>query len=572
MDMEDQDIDHDMIAYELLQMQNESYWLIKTEVPTVCKRVKRILNKCIDFLKPLEPVTEQEEDKDKDAEQQDKGGVSSPNITSTTTKKKEEEIEDFEVLTGVEIQEDTNEVLKDSSKRFETLEGSRGIVNLNGWMVDSQEFVIKFLKQPHHKSNQPIPTYKTSIQKENPWRIQQIQNSYNHLGFIIAELDNIISFSENFVPPSIYNLPTNGNVDNNENSNSSNNSNSSKINDSMTGMITSTTDDNASTTSTTSTTNLNQSNEYINAAVAPPLSSSQTFIPTPNNIKAIQNSSVVRSPELISLVENIKSISEWLSMAKEELLLPSRNIFPSTLYLPNVLQPPLPFEINVDISLSNCDLLISIHELQISSVESTPSSSSRFSPNNDNSPSKFLRRSSTTITSNNSTALSSSSSSLPSSQSNTPSKSSPIHSSAHHNNQSSQNLSNGKGDQNNSGMGQRNSSNPNLLSLSTGNISVNGNGSLSPTSSSLALHHHHHHQHHNHLYHGDNGETLYTPDYMKKPFQTNKGGSLQWINVINHTEARIPMRQLSDSFALLTSAYDKLADLSEKFMVISNIN
>jgi len=568
---EDNDMDHDMVAYELLQMQNESYWLIKTEVPTVCKRVKRILNKCIDFLKPLElPTTDEEEDKNKT--EKDKNpllntatGTTTTTTTSTTTKKKEEELEDFEVLSGVEIQEDTNEVLKDSSKRFETLEGSRGVVNLNGWMVDSQEFIIKFLKQSHHhKSNQPIPLYKTSIQKENPWRIQQIQNSYNHLGFIIAELDNIIAFSENFVPPPIYPMSNNNN----------NNNVNSTTNDTTTTDTITNIDDTTSSQSSQQI-NLTQSSEYI-PTVPAPLSSSQGFIiPTPSNIKAIQNSSVVRSPELISLVENIKSISEWLSMAKEELLLPSRNVFPTTLYLPNVLQPPLPFEINVDISLSNCDLLISIHELQISSVESNPS---RFSPNstNNDSPSKFLRRSSASTAS--SSSLTQSSSSLPSSQSNTPSKSSPIHSSSHHNNHHHHNNNNnhqqqqqqqhqhqsqnGKtltvGDNPGSSMGTRNTSNPNLLSLSQGSISNTAvNGSLSPNSSSLNL---------------LDGETLQTPDYMKKPFQTNKGGSLQWINVINHTEARIPMRQLSDSFALLTSAYDKLADLSEKFMVISNIN
>eukprot|EP01132_Coremiostelium_polycephalum_P010051 gene10051-12320_t len=319
-------------------MQKEAIWFMQREVPIVCKRVKRILNRCIELLKPVPIVNSSNENVENNNNNDEVSSPPPPQIPQQQQTKPLQLYEELDDL--LEEDDDENDEISatKSNKRkgfFETEEGCRGFLNLNGWFIDSPELYIKFNKP---QKQQQIPTYKTTISKSNPWRILQIQNTYNHLCSILTELDSIITFSENFIPP----FPQHGG---NENS-----------------------DQNPSL-------NMSNSNHFLNSSY--------------------QSSSGGQFTELFSLCEYVKTLGEWLSTAKDELLLPSRNIFPKSLYQPNPLQQPLPFEINVDISVVNCDIVISVHELQITSAET--SQFKHLSDTYSNSPSKLLRKSASLI-------------------------------------------------------------------------------------------------------------------------------------------------------------------------------
>ncbi|KYR02373.1 hypothetical protein DLAC_01211 [Tieghemostelium lacteum] len=516
MDMENETINNDTVSLELIQMQNETIWLIQRDIPVVCKRVKRIIQRCIELLQPTSYRKDKGDGSNgihSDADYKDSrnnNNNNNNNNSNNNNNNREEDQKDFDYLDdlldddkndGQEKKPDANVIQTVAQKKaqaekekfdintnkFESEHGSRGIVTLDGWFLDAQEIIIKFLKV-----NKASPIYKTSIQKNKPWRIQQIQNVYNHLCFILSEIDNIINFSLNYKPI----LPNSLAV----NSNSCSNNNNNEI-------------------------------------VSPP-----------------GNKQIIQLPEIYALVENIRSISESLAMAKDELLLPSKSVFPSTLYQPNVLQPHLPFEINVDITVSNCEIVLSFHELSIIS-ESTSSGL--------NSPGKQLSKSSGSIRSSSGSLNGSSNGIAPIS---------PLSTSLSSHRQKSEEL--GAMSTPQSSIPQSHSSNSlhqmlvqqqqlqqqqqqqrNTYSGFTTNSILHG----IPTSSVL-------------LSPTESEQTHSTPDYIKRPFQTSKSGSNQLITVTDHIEARVSFKKLSDSFSLLSNAYDKLAELGEKFLVLSNIN
>ncbi|EGC29942.1 hypothetical protein DICPUDRAFT_90282 [Dictyostelium purpureum] len=527
--------DQELVANELLQMQNESYWLIQREVPTVCKRVRTIVNKCLELLHPIDIKSIEEGEEEEENKKSNNNG----NIVQIE--------EDNEVNEIFDILKFSDEDLKKiSSQRFETSEGSRGTINLNGWLIDTTDLYIK----TRCRTNNPV-VYKDTISKNTPWRLSQIQNAYNHLRFVEAELSSIISFSERYQP--VYINQNNSNINNINNNN--NILTSSFISDPINNYNNNNSNNEASTSSACSVSN----NSNIN-----------------NNSNIINNNGVI--PELLSLFETVKSIGEWISMAKDELLLPSRDIFPHTLFQKNVLKN-LPPDIHIDITVANCDILFSVHELQISSTDSGQSLGGIHHSGHSNSPSKFLRKSTSGHK-----AVGGGSPHPPhmSQQLNGQVNGSSHHGHhshhshhGHHQNGGSPSLSNSNGvnsgsqqsplsssgssmPRNNSGLSLNTSSNSLAnsggvqdLNSSSNNISNTSSPNLGTLLESEEYHH--------------------PPDQLsKKTYQMNRSGNTQYVTIIDHSESRIPIKKLSDSFALMTSAYDKLADLSEKFMVLSN--
>lgn len=64
------------------------------------------------------------------------------------------------------------------------------IVNLNGDSIALADIQWKIHR--HHQHHHP-QTYKTSIQKEHPWKLHQIQDAGNHLQFALFHIDNVDS-------------------------------------------------------------------------------------------------------------------------------------------------------------------------------------------------------------------------------------------------------------------------------------------------------------------------------------------------------------------------------------------
>ncbi|EFA75137.1 hypothetical protein PPL_11211 [Heterostelium album PN500] len=543
-------------SMEVCYMQLEASWLIKQEVPIVCKRVKRILERCVQLLKPDRVKPESGEYdissiyfnvKNSEQQQQQPGQTQSTTTTSTNQSQSQSH-QQHDRRGSVDILKDINnpfpvnieelddifqdKAIENKSINFETQEGSRGTLNINGWLVESPELLIKFSKPS--KPNYNVHVYKTLINKTHPWRIQQIQNSYNYLHLILTELDNLIVFSESYVPlDSVYHL--NSQQQHHQQQHHNPLSSSGQINN------------NNNNTSTTNS--LGQSSGWIPSANNSHRHSYHGggggggLGQTQSNQSSIGGGSF---PELNSLVESFTRISEWLSQARDELLLPSRNVFPSTMYQSTVLQPPLPFEINVNLTVANCELVLSVYELQITSTSGGSATSTGSSGiggigigigggsvghsqgahqthdnnnNNNNSPSKHLLRRSKA---QNITSTGSSSSNLATSTGPILRSSSP-----------------GVQQQDNAG------SSTSLLMSSSDSI-------IRPTSGS------------------ESSET--TNAHGIPPFQTTKGGSLQLVTVIDHTEFRQPIPTLVNTFTLLTNAYDRLADLNEKLLVLSNFN
>ncbi|GAM29181.1 hypothetical protein SAMD00019534_123570 [Acytostelium subglobosum LB1] len=484
---------------EITLMQIEASWLIKKEVPVVCKRVKRILERCVNLLRPDTQSSKAQSDNvdDSTATSQTSSntvdinniffnaktatasipsslGLNATNLTSSRRGSSDTRAIDMSAACNQVNIEELDDIYQDQSIEnkpinIDTPEGTRGTLHINGWLVESPELMIRFNKPA--KQNYTVPVYKTLINKSHPWRIQQIQNSNNYLHLILTEINSLLVFAESYTPLDSYQL-------NNHHGHPGNHLSSS---------------------SSSSTISQQQQQQHAQAQAqqqqqqSQGLSASQSgWVPSGMN-KHHSNS----LPELHSLVEAFGRISEWLQMARDELLLPSRNVFPNTMYQPTVLQPPLPFEINVNLTVSNCELVFSVYELHITS---TPLDGQRGAQNlaDTNSPSKSLRKSQKLQP-----TLSSSSSSLQLSSGSVPRSSSP----------------------------------------------ASGDSTDASKESQETSHAHN-----------------------IPPFQTTKGGSAQWVTVIDHSEFRQAIPTLLTSFTLLTNAYDILADLGEKLLVLSNVN
>lgn len=61
------------------------------------------------------------------------------------------------------------------------------IVNLNGDSISFADIQLKVHRHHQHQTQ----TYKTSILKEHPWKLHQIQDAGNHLQFALFHIDNV---------------------------------------------------------------------------------------------------------------------------------------------------------------------------------------------------------------------------------------------------------------------------------------------------------------------------------------------------------------------------------------------
>lgn len=203
---------------------------------------------------------------------------------------------------------------------FETPEGTlKGFVNVAGWSVSEAEIVVKFPKW-----NKNVP-YKAAISATHPWRLTQLQNAYNSIRATIDELQLLVDECERFRVKALSNLHP----------------------------------------------NLILPHSHTSLQLSPRSSNKPPLLRTSSSSALASGS--VQPPSAVgnslSTVNKIfEQVSRWMSHAKDALMIPSKNLFPNSLFATTGFQgfhPSLPQDLHIEFSVCNSEIIISVYALHI---------------------------------------------------------------------------------------------------------------------------------------------------------------------------------------------------------------